>query len=1390
VRKFVIFLLTIYVLCISAAASPELIFEKQIDVGAAVDICANDRYAFVNINNIQINVYDISDSNNIRYLTNIQPSVNILQMGIIGNRLIIAHGSGSSYYCSHVDISSIGLNQQLAVKSICSSVGSCYFTIGDGYLFVSKAGESNVYVYTTLYADQGRFIKKTQLGSTNLGITISDGFGFISASDNTYKIYDLTAYAGESSLDTFYKTSVAKPGNVNRVIKHGNYIYMTTNTYPSSTNQLYAYKLGDTSVTQLWSVCLLGQYGSRLPYMYAKGEFLYVSAQDLRKICLYDIANPEEGCREIDSVELPSGSYYGHSFVLKDDKIIATDYANGLAVLSVKGKLSGKSSNIDMNICNSEGVDVYNLTTGTMQPKLLVDNYSANEINSKFITAAYNHDRLIKCSMKDVNIPACSTNKIYEGDSLAVDTTAGGTAGLAVAGSGAYTSGYEMADFVANDKYAFVHVKDDLGHLGCSEIHIYDISDPANITYVNKVYATFAPEYTQGWQLNEMTLFGDYLVFKMNVNAGMGYYGTGYLKLSDINPNVSVLPITVLRWTNGEATLKVSDKKIFVADPNGSNADLLNEFQIINGEISCTRQDVWTADDHTVNAFRSLITNPKNSYALKLNSAGTGYEVYKDVDPFNLGTPIATLAMPSTGFAIDEFEIFDNYIAAKTSGAATYDKNNGIHLYNLNNAANENGFIPESASKGYWDNSAGGRLQGMDSNGNLLAVMFQDGKKLDLLNFTTLESYSTIQPANITPYGGFPVFAGDKLVLGMCYGGINIYNSKTTECTEIKAMLWKNNMPVIAAREAKKYDTSTIAANIYVDPQNGNDYYNGTEETRPLKTINAAKAQVRKINKITDRNIYVNLKGGIYETDTAINFDYDDSGFGGHKVIYKSWDGNMPIISGGKRITGWTVHDAGKNIYKASAQGINARQLYVNGQRAVRARSAGGLSNVTVDADKGILCSNTEILSYAKPSELEFVFKGKWTSPRLHATGVAMEAGQLRIAMQQPLWNSAVTREPSTVRLSNPWYYENAYELLDTPDEFYLDTAADTVYYIPRSGEDISSCEAYLPQTETLVNVKGSDLFSPAQNIVFEGIGFKDTTWNEPTVAGLLDVQNNIGNITNVSAVYTSRVENIEFIKCDFSNLGGAGLIMENGILNCKISGNNFYDISSWGLNIGEYVPNPYDSRILNDSINIDNNYIHDVATEFRGAAAISIGFLSNTTIRNNEIYNVPYTGMSIGWGWGRGPSNTKNLVVKNNYIHEVMTQLYDGGAIYTNGGTSGTTANPNLIYQNYCKNQYAGTAVLYTDNGSCFWKIAENVVDTTESASSWSPKWGSAYYADISDIVYTGNYVSSNNGYYNRGTNVTFENTYMVNSGLWPDAAKSIMNSAGLEAEYKTLWQ
>ena len=59
----------------------------------------------------------------------------------------------------------------------------------------------------------------------------------------------------------------------------------------------------------------------------------------------------------------------------------------------------------------------------------------------------------------------------------------------------------------------------------------------------------------------------------------------------------------------------------------------------------------------------------------------------------------------------------------------------------------------------------------------------------------------------------------------------------------------------------------------------------------------------------------------------------------------------------------------------------------------------------------------------------------------------------------------------------------------------------------------------------------------------------------------------------------------------------------------------------------------------------------------------------------HNEIGELPYSGVSIGWGWGRTmeitwprmPWDAANQIDRND-IHDVMQMLGDGGAIYTLG--------------------------------------------------------------------------------------------------------------------------
>jgi hypothetical protein len=78
---------------------------------------------------------------------------------------------------------------------------------------------------------------------------------------------------------------------------------------------------------------------------------------------------------------------------------------------------------------------------------------------------------------------------------------------------------------------------------------------------------------------------------------------------------------------------------------------------------------------------------------------------------------------------------------------------------------------------------------------------------------------------------------------------------------------------------------------------------------------------------------------------------------------------------------------------------------------------------------------------------------------------------------------------------------------------------------------------------------------------------------------------------------------------------------------------------------------------------------VHHVSVEFRGHPGLLIGFSHGTLIEHNELAFLPYTAISVGWGWSGYPHTFDggNRILSNN-IHHHMQVLGDGGAIYTLG--------------------------------------------------------------------------------------------------------------------------
>jgi hypothetical protein len=68
------------------------------------------------------------------------------------------------------------------------------------------------------------------------------------------------------------------------------------------------------------------------------------------------------------------------------------------------------------------------------------------------------------------------------------------------------------------------------------------------------------------------------------------------------------------------------------------------------------------------------------------------------------------------------------------------------------------------------------------------------------------------------------------------------------------------------------------------------------------------------------------------------------------------------------------------------------------------------------------------------------------------------------------------------------YFFENAYEFIDAPGEWYLNTTTGIVYYKPFPGENMATALVVAPRLEQMVSITDAD------NITFYGLLFQHST--------------------------------------------------------------------------------------------------------------------------------------------------------------------------------------------------------------------------------------------------------------------------------------------------------
>ncbi|WP_327287613.1 ricin-type beta-trefoil lectin domain protein [Streptomyces sp. NBC_01198] len=603
-------------------------------------------------------------------------------------------------------------------------------------------------------------------------------------------------------------------------------------------------------------------------------------------------------------------------------------------------------------------------------------------------------------------------------------------------------------------------------------------------------------------------------------------------------------------------------------------------------------------------------------------------------------------------------------------------------------------------------------------------------------------------------------------------------------------------------------------------------------------SVTQAKSSVEAIDGNMSGDIVVQLAGGTYRMSSPLVLGSADSGSNGHQVIWQAAPGQSPVLSGGQQVTGWSVKDATNNIYAASVPGgADSRQLYVDGALAPRAAISISRSDVNITTG-GMTIVNSALnylASLPQQNRIELESQNSFTDRYAPVQSISGTT----ITMQQPAWNN------------NNWGYdtlakpfaggslqlENSYSFLKTAGQWFLDSQAGQLYYKAPSGWSPTAHDIELPRLTSLLQIGGS-YASPAHDITVQGIAFEHTTWLQPSSSiGYADQQSGgflarsfsmpsdflsscqsgcplfeaARNSWNQvpAAVQVSAARGITFSGDTFAHLGQVGLGIGNdanahgsgvglGASGVTVTGSTFSDDSGSGIVVGGVQPDahhPSNTAMTNQDITIQGNRITGVAKDYKDMAGILSTYVTHAVITHNEVSNLAYDGIDVGWGWGandpggsqdyrnRGLYNyqpvyttattLKNTVVSYNLVHGTKKVFHDGGSIYNLSANPGGSIDHNYIYDNQ------HTVGLYLDEGSRYLTLSNNVV---QDSGVWA-------FTNASGSNNTNDSTFSTNWYNSGSTNVAtgsphnnvLSGNVQVSGNSWPSGAQQVIAQAGV---------
>lgn len=521
---------------------------------------------------------------------------------------------------------------------------------------------------------------------------------------------------------------------------------------------------------------------------------------------------------------------------------------------------------------------------------------------------------------------------------------------------------------------------------------------------------------------------------------------------------------------------------------------------------------------------------------------------------------------------------------------------------------------------------------------------------------------------------------------------------------------------------------------LYVSQQSGCDKETGFSKTSgklrngPLKTIEKALERVAEMRffgylqpvsiKILDEEYVINKP--IIVKNNVFNVTIEPY--------------SKTLISGGIRVKGFKKDTFNNTdcfsayIPEIKEQGLWFTDFYVDNEHAqfTRYPKEGVLLPESVDNNATALSSHSKWF-IAKKEDLAVIKNFKnfndcfisynhyWVDEHTPIESYDIETGKI-VCKYYSRFSVSSDYPASALR----YIIENTAESFSNPNEWYLDRETSKVYYIPRNNSQTpENITAYFPVSEKLFIIEGTPE-NPAENIYIRNFEFaytkgdyKSTSQSPPLFIPEDDSEpvfaSDGQSVANAhGAIELEFADHCHIDGCSFHSLGLHAIRLKDGSKSIAIINNTIEDLGGGGISAsGSSEKENTAAHTCNNTIS--NNLIHGVGKRYFASCGILVRHSYANTISHNEINDLYYTGISVGWVWGYTDNISNNNLIEYNHIYNLgQGKLSDMGGVYLLGKQQGTIVRNNLIHD-VVSHHYGGWGI-YTDEGSSYILIENNI--------------------------------------------------------------------------------